>query len=387
MAAREVPWAEVRFRPGKGLEVRSQDGDFALNTRVRGQMLYTLVRDTGEMAHQLRIRRARLVFGGQFFGPNNRFKLELAIAPNDLGVGDNLADDPLDRIGTQSPLLDLYFDFRHLRDLSVRVGQYKLPSNRSRVISSGDLQMVDRSIVNAEFTLDRDMGLDFRSADFLGLGVLRYYAGASIGRGRDSQGFDDFGLDYFVRIEVLPFGMFNDYIEVDFERSDRARLSVGAVYAYQDRSRGLRNITARAPADGGTTDHHIAMFDAIFKHSGFSAQVEAALRMGYRNPGDAVDASGQPIAVTPPRDGFGAMLQAGYLLPNLPLEVSARVGAIRPLGDSGETSLSASHEVGGGLSWYLARHPFKVQADVFRLWPDRMSDGDTQIRVQLQAGL
>ena len=60
----------------------------------------------------------------------------------------------------ESPLLSYYLEFDYLRDLTVRVGQYKIPFSRQRVISSGNQQMVDRSIANGEFNLDRDIGID-----------------------------------------------------------------------------------------------------------------------------------------------------------------------------------------------------------------------------------
>ncbi len=379
----------LSFRPGKGLVVKSLDGEFKLETRVRGQVLYTLHKPgPGDaLKQQFRIRRARVVFSGHWFGADNRFKMELAFSPNDIGFVDDVSLDLAKRIPTKSPLLDLYLEFRQLRDLTVRVGQYKLPSNRTRVISSGNLQMVDRSIVNSEFTLDRDVGLDVRSKDLFGLGLFRYYAGASIGRGRDSQGFDDFGMNYFVRAEVLPLGMFNDYHESDMSRDPKPRLSVGAVYAYQDRNRGLRRITSKLPADGGTTDYQIVMADAIYKQSGFSAQIEGALRLGKRNYGPLLNA-GDPAFSLAPRDGWGAMIQTGYLIPRMPVEVSARFGMIRALGDAGsETSLGDQNEVGAALGWYFAQHPFKLQVDGFRIWEDAFSSGRTQVRLQLQASL
>lgn len=40
-------------------------------------------------------------------------------------------------------------------------GQTKLPGNRQRVISSGEQQFAERSIVNAAFNFDRDFGVQF----------------------------------------------------------------------------------------------------------------------------------------------------------------------------------------------------------------------------------
>ena len=42
---------------------------------------------------------------------------------------------------------------------SLWFGQTKLPGNRERVYSSQELQFVDRSLVNARFNLDRDVGV------------------------------------------------------------------------------------------------------------------------------------------------------------------------------------------------------------------------------------
>lgn len=383
MGAHSVGSDRIRFSPGNGLDVRSDDGAFRLQTRVRAQFLYTLSDDSGDLSQQLTARRVRLVFAGNFFGEDNRFKMELAVAPSDEGLRDNLsAGGP-----RFTPILDIYFEFRQLRDLSVRIGQYKLPSNRQRVISSGNLQMVDRALMNGEFTLDRDLAIDARSADFLGLGLLRYYAGVSIGRGRDAVGFNGFGMNYFARVEVLPFGMFDDYDEGDFERARTPRLSIGAMYAFQHRNRGLRQITSSLPADGGRTDYHLFIADAIFMYAGFSAMWEFAIRDGERRPGDAVDDMGMPIPATAARNGYGTMLQAGYLLPRSRFEVSGRYGAVRGMG--GNTSLGDSSELGVGLSYYMAQHPFKIQMDFFRLWggPGTLDDGANQFRIQLQGSI
>ncbi|MEQ8276537.1 MAG: porin [Deltaproteobacteria bacterium] len=370
----------IGYVPGHGAIARSADGQFALAIRIRGQMRHTARAPSSGAARQaFEIRRARIVLAGHLFGPESRFKLELGLSPADLGVVDNLSADPDERATRRTPLLDLYFELRHLRDLTVRIGQYKLPSNRQRVISSGNLQLVDRSIVNPEFTLDRDLAIDLRSRDLFGLDLFRYYLGVAIARGRDSRGFDDFGMMYFGRVEVLPFGHFADYSEVDFARTEKLRASFGAAYAFIDNSIGLRRPSDPAPAEGGTTDNHVVVADTIVKYAGLTLQSELGWRRGRRN----VITNNQDV--TPARNGWGTMVQLGYLFGAHPIEVAARYGRVR--GASGETSLEDRNELGGGLSWYFYEHPFKLQADVFRLWQTRISDGDLRVRVQLQASL
>lgn len=123
-----------RFRPGKGLHVESADGAFAIETRLRAQMLYTMEGEEGErLGQSFELRRARLQFGGHVFGKDNEFKAELALSPSDVGMRDN-------SLPQTSPLLDFYFQFNQLENLSFRVGQYKVPYSRQRVVSSGDLR-------------------------------------------------------------------------------------------------------------------------------------------------------------------------------------------------------------------------------------------------------
>lgn len=377
-----VDAADITFVPGKGLRVTSADDRFRLEIRARVQLAWeTRGPDGGDWGQEVRLRRARLQLAGFMFSEDVRFKMELAVSPNDMGIRNNL--DPEDRIATRSPLLDFYVDFTQLRDLSVRVGQYKIPSNRQRVISSGNLQLVDRSIYNAEFTLDRDVGFDLRSKNFLGLDRLRYYLGLYIARGRGARGIDDFGMMYLSRIEYLPFGLFNDYSEADFERTG-PRLSLGAGYTHIDRARRDRGIIGSAPDDGGTTDTHHVFGDAMFKWAGFSSLIEVGWRHGERIPGDAVDEMGNLIPVEAPRNGVGGMVQAGYLIPRLPIEVAGRYSFLRGLGT---TSLSDGNELTVGVSYYPGRHPYKVQLDYSRLWSDAIDDGSHRVRLQLQVAL
>ena len=317
-----VDRGDIKFRPGKGVEINSADDKFQLRIRVRVQMLYTYAHDENLGTNEgdepeanlqdFRLRRARFVFQGYAFGKHNQYKLEI---------------DPLRK---DNVVLDYYLDFTKNRDIEVRVGQYKISSNRTRVISSGNLQMVDRSQVNSEFSLDRDMSLDIRSRDFLGKNKMRYVLGVSSGNGLNNPQFKDFSMVYLARVEYLPMGIFRDYSEVDFART-KPRLSIGATYSFfqnADRNRGMVGVPF---ADGGTADYHFVFVDAIFKARGFSAISELAFRTGQRNIGDIAptDPDYDPDLPTEPRNGIGWMLQAGYLIPNTRFEFAARGALIK----------------------------------------------------------
>jgi phosphate-selective porin len=55
-------------------------------------------------------------------------------------------------------LLDLRFTLKPTDAFQFRFGQWKMPYNRERVDSSGKEQFVERSVVNAFFTVDRQQG-------------------------------------------------------------------------------------------------------------------------------------------------------------------------------------------------------------------------------------
>jgi phosphate-selective porin OprO and OprP len=378
MATRSVDPSKIAFKPGKGLEISSEDGDFKLITRLRAQLRYTLEQEDGDLAHGMQLRRARLLFKGHMFGKENGYKFELAVSPKDIGLKST-------NVGTisKSPMLDWYFNFSHLRDLTIRLGQYKVPYSRQRVVSSGNLQFVDRSMVNGEFNLDRDVGFDLRSKDLFGLGLMRYYAGVYMGEGHSSWDTGDFGMMYLGRLEFLPLGLFKDYSEGAFERSPEAKLSVGVGFAYLDEGKKNKGIIGSAPADGGTTDTMNLTADLTFRVSGLSLESAFFLRDGTRNAGETLDEVREPIPTEEPRDGMGFYTQAGYLLPNTRVEVAGRYGQV--LAASADTSLGDSSEAGLGLSYYMAQHAMKIQGDYFHAWgEDGFSAGSDEARLQMQ---
>lgn len=370
----------VKMQPGKGISIESPDGAFLLRIRPRIQLRYD-VSGSGDTFQQVfNIRRARLTFSGHLFGPDIHFRIELALSPRDMRVENGRV--------TLTPITDIFVVSKHLRDFSVRGGQFKVPYSRQRVVSSGVLQMVDRSLAQGEFNLDRDVGVHAYSDDLFGLKLLRYAAGVFVGEGRDVFELSDFGLMVLGRVEVSPLAHFSgefglDKDEVDLARSARPKLTLGLAYAFLDEGKRNRGILGRIPADGGTTDTHNMTADLAAKWMGMSLFLEGFARVGNRNPGGATDDDGIAIPVEAARQGVGGTIQAGVLLPFADVEVSARYSGVRGLF---VTSITDVDEVGAGLSWYIAGHSLKLQGDVFQQFTNfDVLSGRAQMRVQLQA--
>lgn len=370
----------VEHQPGQGVRIAGANGRFSMQTWLRAQVRDTLLHDSGaspSLTQTLEARRASLFFAGNVFGPHNKYFVQLVFAPRDLGLVAGQV--------TQSPIFDLFFTFDHLRDLSVRVGQYKPMFSRQFIASWGDLQFVDRSIAQTEFYLDRDIGFDLFSNDLGGLDRFRYSIGVYAGHGRNDITPRALHMTYLARVEVLPFGAFDEYVEADLERRHSPKLALGAAYAYRDHARADRGVIGTVPADGGTTNFHEVAADTIFKVFGFSALAEFFWRQGQRNPGGALDETGVAIPVSLPRNGLGWFGQLGYVLPPAPVEFAVRGGQTHALGAS---SLASTNELGGGVSWYLHGHGLKLQADYFHLWSgDDLRDGNDQVRLQLQVSI
>ncbi len=367
-----------RFVPGKGIEFKSKDGRFSLAMSLRFGFLYSLKREAESPdLHNFEIRRFRTVFSGNLFGAKNKYLLQLAFAPREMDVRDGVVHG--------SPVYDAYLQFEQLRDLTLRIGQYRVMYTRERNIADVNPLLIDRSLANAEFNVDRDIGLDIRSEDLGGIKKLRYYAGVYLGEGRDYNKFGDSGFLYVGRVDVLPLGLFDDYEASDLWRLKKLRVSFGGAYAFHDRARKDKGVLGTAPLDGGTTNYHNTTTDLMLKYAGWSLEAAYMWRHGVRTPGGAVDELGAPIAVTAARNGHGWLVQTALLIPRTRLEPAIRYSGNRGLG---VTSMPDRDELGGGLNYYFYGHNLKLQLDYFHSFdPAKTSAGGDLLRLQIQAAL
>lgn len=376
------PEAEVtRGTLGEGFTLRSGDGALKLNIRSHGQLqgfaeTHAPDPETGERERPsvgVIVRRMRLIFQGHVYDKDIRYFVQLSFANRDMEP-DLLV-----------PVRDAQLLWTGLRDLNLRVGQMKVPFNRERVIGSSALGMVDRSISNAELNLDRDVGVMLQSRDLFGLGgLLRYALGVYGGDGRNRT-IPGTGLLYAARLEVAPFGNFEDYTEADFTRAPKPRLALGFAAAHSESTARLRG-THTDTLENGVLDYRHAAADLIFKFGGLSLQAEVLLRKAAQTALTRVEDDGA-VSVERPRNAWGTMVQAGFMV-SKHVEPSLRYSEVRPL-DRTNPEVVRDREVGGGLSYYFHEHALKVQLDYFRLLTDAGPDDDSvlgrdRVRVQSQ---
>ena len=195
---------------GKGFyNVVAADSSYSMNLAARIQSLYVGEWDVNDedgihnSSSQFLIRRARLKFGGFVLNPKVKYKIELGLTNKDQG---KVASD-----NNMAPkmILDAVVKWNFYKNFTLWAGQTKLPGNRERVISSANLQLVDRSLVNKIFNIDRDMGVQLRHYFTLGKNFTVVESLAmSQGEGRNLVQDNLGGYQWTARVEVYPFGKF-----------------------------------------------------------------------------------------------------------------------------------------------------------------------------------
>ena len=310
--------------------------------------------------HNFIVRRARLKFDGFAYSPKLKYKIELGLSNRDISGANEFNRN------TPRYILDAVIMWNFAGNWELWAGQTKLPGNVERVVSSANMQLVDRSLLNSRFNIDRDLGIQLRHKTNLGGDFLmREKLSVSQGEGRNVTEGNEGGLQYTARLEFLPFGTFKskgDYSQSDLKREEKPKLMMGFTYNYnQDavRERGFAgDYMIRTDGSIYETDQTTIFADAMFKYNGFSFMGEYA----KRTAGDeiATEADG----ITPTGDvvltGNALNLQAGYLFKNN-YEI---VGRYTGTNYETITNRDPERQYTLGVNKFIVGHKLKVQSDI-----------------------
>jgi len=309
--------AMIRF--DKGLGFHAPDTSFGLNLRFRMQNRLGFNGLTGSKPFidevDARIRRLRLRIDGYTRNDRLTYYLQLSFSRS---------DQDWDGSGVPNIIRDAMVYYSLSDKLYLGFGQGKLPGNRQRIISSGQLQFADRSDVNAMFNIDRDFG------------VMGYYSGnisffhynlktaVSTGDGRNALPSGN-GMAYTARIELMPFGRLKndgDFSEGDLEREPAPKLSVGAGWHFNHkatRTQGQRGCPLFEERD--LRSLHL---DAMMKYRGWAFYGEFM----ERSTDDPLTLSaGDEFAFV--MTGYGTNMQMSYVFHNN-IELAGRYTYVKP---------------------------------------------------------
>ena len=344
---------------GKGIMVIAKDSSFSMKFGLRIQSLLeieSLLRDDGNLYKDAEtrflIRRSRLKFDGFAYSPKLQYKVELGLSAADLsGANDFTSNTPL-------LILDAVVKWNFYKNFSVSVGQTKLPGNRERIISSQQLQFVDRSIINSRFNIDRDAGFMLHHHFLINNIMIRETASITMGEGRNITVENLGGFDYTARIEVLPSGPFTkggDYVGSDIYREEKPRLSLALAYDYNDNAKRQGGQLGQIMDE--ERDLKTLITDMMFKYRGISVMSEYIHKTTSITP---LVYNTEGVQTGSFYTGKGFVMQGGYLFKNN-FEVAARYATVLP---EQVTRRDNIEQYTLGVSRYIVGHNLKIQSDV-----------------------
>ena len=332
-------------RFGKGLiNVFAKDSSWSSKVAFRYQTRYEGNYDLVDSDYTGRafVRRARIKGNGFAFSPKITYKFEYDVA--------------------NGYVLDAVVKWNFTGNWTVWFGQTKLPGNIERVFSSQKLQLVDRSLLNSKFTLDRDAGAQLRHHFKLGNTFLvREIFAVSQGEGLNDKSKST-GNGYTGRIELLPFGNFTkkgDYFAADLKREKTPKLMLSATYDFNQNAMLSRGQKGNYLV-GDLENLQTLFIDAHFKYQGFSFFGEYV---------DRKTSDGSPLLENSFVDGESIdecyytgesiNLQLGYLMKNN-WEIAGRYTNVNA-NDLYDNNDLNQYTI--GFSKYVVGHNLKVQTD------------------------
>ncbi|MFD2826729.1 porin [Leeuwenhoekiella polynyae] len=336
----------------KGIQFTAPHNDFSLQIQSRFQFRYATPGDNDPLTYDdfseeensvFKINRSRLKVGGHAYKPWLKYYWEY-----ELGQGN---------------LLDFRIMIERWKWLNIKIGQWKLEFTRERRISSGAQQLVDRSILNRSFTVDRQQGIELYgrlagrgSADF------SYWAAVVTGSGRSATENDDKNLMYFGRLQWNVLGDdlgFSGGSDLQLHQTPEAILAVSAVTNRSPFTRfsssGGGFLAGFEQQEPGQYRINQTNVETAFKYQGFSWQSEIHRK-------EIIDKLNANATTTL----SGYYVQAGYFANQAfswwpkPLEVAVRYASFKP-DRSQDTELDESSLA---FNWFFKGHRNKLTAEI-----------------------
>ncbi len=262
--------------------------------------------------------------------------------------------------------------------LDIRFGQWKSDFSRERINSSGKQQLVERSISNYWFTLDRQRGLS--TSTRVGEGTRwdsKVWVQALSGQGLNQETERGEGL-LLARWQWNPDGEVLPFSGSDLERRSQRLSSVALAYVSGDShcSRFSSNGCGQLPGFSSSEfDLEQLMFETALQYRGLGWEQE----LHYKRIRD--ERTGEVTRLMGGYAQLGSFLNEWWPIVPARLELVARLALVDPDTDhSGDTN----REFTLGANWFIHGHRNKLSADLSWLKEDDIVDAHSQFRLRLQ---
>lgn len=357
-------WAKFMERPRlgykKGFYFETADKNFLMKMTGRIQMRYGYTdRDNANNEGKqddssFRLRRARLKWNGHAY-KYFKYKIELALKSQGTKSTSSTDKDKAKAV----ELIDWWASYNKYPALSIQFGQWKVPFNRQRVVSSSKQQMIDRSLAQDEFTMDRQVGAMVHGKLFDK--KFEYYAGIFNGNGRNEKENDNNEHLYIARVSWNPFGAYGKGIgemESDLAWSEKPKAHISAAIAYDGAVDEKMTLRTLGTVTAKEVERTSLVAEYGLKYRGFSTNAEF-----YWRKFDNIEQKG--IFGAPGRKIIdrGFFVQGGYFLIPKKLEVAGRYSYIDFDDNRNENAL---RETTAGVNWFFNGHNKKVQFNFVR---------------------
>ena len=354
---------EISF--GKGLlNYVAADSSFSVKFAPRFQVRYYGTSDFSDdglapVDHDFLVRRSRFKFDGWVVHPSIGYKMEFGLSNNDMSGANAFTKN--------SPryILDAVIKWKFAPGFELWAGQTKLPGNVERVISSANLQLVDRSLLNSKFNIDRDLGIQLRHTSKLGgQFISKEKFAISQGEGRNIATGNEGGLQYTGRVELFPLGGFTkkgEYMGSSTVREEKLKIMAAYTYDFNaDASKTRSNMgDYMFLMDGSLHQTNITtqFIDLVMKYEGFSLMAEYADRSATNPIAVELDGTETGDIVTV---GSAFNMAVGYFISEK-IEVAGRYTTLNYADVTG-TSPTTMYTL--GLNKFVVGHKLKVQGDI-----------------------
>lgn len=364
---------------GSGLGLTTPDSTFRLNIRFRMQNRATFVNEEEDHFFEGAVRRLRLRFDGFVGDPRFLYAIQLSFSPGDVGElteGENI-----------NIIRDAVMFYQPNRYWNIGFGQTKLPGNRQRVNSSGALQLTDRSINNARFTIDRDFGFFvYYTNEDPNQFSYNIKTSLSTGNGRNWTQNPNNNLAITGRLELFPNGSFLNngmLFEGDLIREETPKILLAGTYHYNHGAQRERGQLGRNLFElRDLTSIHL---DAMIKYNGWAFQTAYLTR-----------STDDPITVNPfnPTDlryvfsGYGLDFQMSYLFVSN-FELIGRYSTQTPASDV-RIQFPQSNQYSIGITRYIWEHALKIQSELTyneNTFLQSQTSNNWYLRFQIEIGI
>ena len=364
---------KISLKQGDGIRIMAADSSAFMRLRVWFQPMYMVSKpltDNGKWTSYAGVQRARLNFTGWIHSPKLRYHLQPMMAAPELRSG---LDATAQQEGyTGKVLLDAALKWKFHPNFELWVGQERTRGSYEGFLPAFAMQLVNKSQFNSMFNYNRDIGFQLLGS-YGDKFIIRPQLRWTLGDGRNIVTNNNGGFQYMARVEVLPFGKFNEVFNTDFKREPTPKLAIGATLDFNHNAARQKGNAGRFMIDDQGNQFYSNVFtflaDAVFKYQGFSANSAFAVRTVERSELGFHEA-------------VGFHLQGGYLLENN-YEFAFRYGIVAPIG---RKVAPGSREYLIGVSKYINGHPLKVQTDIGLIRNTVFQRTVLQYRFQIVAG-